>query len=107
MPFVTKLTLESGDRHGLDDTVDQIKAEAARKGVEFKGPHPDPPEELAVPQSASLVADGDHFSAWRYTVYRRSIEIVGYDDFARSIAGRDFPDGVYVSAEIEQRSQTG
>jgi ribosomal protein S10 len=106
MPFVTKLTLESGDRHGLDDVVDEIKSEAARKGVEFKGPHPDPPEELAVPQATRLVADGDHFSSWRYTVYRRSIEIVGYDDFARSIAERDFPDGVYVSAEIEQRSQT-
>ena len=106
MPFVTKLTLESGDRHGLDDTVSQIKEEAARKGVEFKGPHPDPPKEFAVPQSATLVSDGDRFPSWRYTVYRRSIEIVGYDDFARSIAGRDFPDGVYVSAEIEQRSQT-
>jgi len=107
MPFVTKLTLESGDRRGLDDVVDRIKEEAARKGVEFKGPHPDPPDELAVPQSALLVADGDHFPAWRYTVYRRSIEIVGHDEFARSVAERDFPDGVYVSAEIEQRSQLG
>jgi ribosomal protein S10 len=106
MPFVTKLTLESGDRHRLEDVVTMIKETAARKGVELKGPHPHPPDELRVPQSKRLVDDGDRFQPWNYTVYTRTIEIVGHDEFARSVAERDFPDGVHVSAEIEQRRQT-
>ncbi|MFB6085073.1 MAG: 30S ribosomal protein S10 [Halorientalis sp.] len=106
MPFVTKLTLESGDRHRLEDVVTTIKETAARKGVELKGPHPHPPDELRVPQLKSLVDDGDRFQPWAYTVYTRTIEIVGHDEFARSVAERDFPDGVHVTAEIEQRRQT-
>ena len=105
MPFVTKLTLESGDRHLLEDVVTRIKETAARKGVEMKGPHPDPPEDYRVPQAKRLVGDGDGFDPWGYTVYTRSIEIVGHDGFARSVAERDFPEGVHVSAEIEQRRQ--
>jgi len=106
MPFVTKLTLESGDRHLLDDVVATIKEAAARKGVEFKGPHPEPPDDLRVPQSKTLVGDAE-FDSWGYTVYTRTIEIVGHDDFARSIAHRDFPDGIHVAAEIEQQRQMG
>ncbi|MFB6163566.1 MAG: 30S ribosomal protein S10 [Haloarculaceae archaeon] len=105
MPFVTKLTLESGDRHLLDDVVTTIKETAARKGVELKGPHPHPPDELRVPLAQRLVDDGRTFEPWRYTVYTRTIEIVGHDEFARSVAERDFPAGVYVSAEIEQQRQ--
>lgn len=105
MPFVTKLTLKSGDRHRLDDVVSTIKEAAARKGVELKGPHPHPPDELRVPQQKRLGSDGPSFDRWGYTVYTRTIEIVGHDEFARSVAERDFPDGVYVSAEIEQQRQ--
>ena len=105
MPFVTKLTLESGDRHRLEDVVTTIKDTAARKGVELKGPHPHPPDELRVPQCKRLADDGDRFQPWTYTVYTRTIEIVGHDEFARSVAEGDFPDGVHVSAEIEQRRQ--
>src|SRR5699024_7771245 len=39
MPFVTQLELTSGDRGALDRVVDGIKESAARKGVEFGGPH--------------------------------------------------------------------
>ncbi|WP_335999686.1 uS10/mL48 family ribosomal protein [Halorientalis halophila] len=106
MPFVTKLTLESGDRHLLEDVVTTIKEAAARKGVELKGPHPHPPVDKRVPQLKSLVDDGAHFQPWAYTVYTRTIEIVGHDEFARSVAERDIPKEVHVSAEIEQRSQT-
>ncbi|WP_136718153.1 uS10/mL48 family ribosomal protein [Halorientalis salina] len=106
MPFVTTLTLTSGDRHLLDDVVDQIKEAAARKGVELKGPHPHPPEDMHVPQLKALVGEHAQFDAWNYTVYERTIEIVGHDEFARSVAGREFPDGVHVSAEVEQQRQT-
>ncbi|MDG5777018.1 uS10/mL48 family ribosomal protein [Haloarculaceae archaeon H-GB2-1] len=103
MPFVTKLTLQSGDRHTLDDVVDDIKTRAERKGAEMKGPHPQPPADHQVPQMKHLDADGPRFDPWNYTVYTRTIEVVGHDEFARSIAGRSFPQGVHVSAEIEQR----
>ncbi|MFB6143477.1 MAG: 30S ribosomal protein S10 [Halorientalis sp.] len=106
MPFVTTLTVESGDRHLLDDVVARVKEAAARKGVELKGPHPHPPDELRVPQSKTLVGDAE-FEPWTYTVYTRTIEIVGHDEFARSVAEREFPEGVHLSAEIEQRNATG
>ena len=107
MPFVTKLTLESGDRHTLEDVVTTIKEAAARKGVELKGPHPHPPTDVRVPQQRRLAPAGGGFDPWRYTVYTRTIEIVGHDEFARAVAERDFPDGVHVSAEIEQQRQMG
>lgn len=107
MPFVTTLTFQSGDRHLLDDVVDEIKEDAARKGVELKGPHPQPPEDYRVPQSKRLLADGDSFEPWNYTVYTRTIEIVGYDEFARSVAGRELPDPISVEAEVDQRHGLG
>ncbi|QSG06875.1 uS10/mL48 family ribosomal protein [Halapricum desulfuricans] len=107
MPFVTKLTFESGDRHRLEDVVEEIKADAARKGVEHKGPHPQPPEEIRVPQSKTLLDTGGEFDPWDYTVYTRTIEIVGHDEFARSVAGRDVPDAISVGVEVEQQRGQG
>lgn len=103
MPFVTKLTLQSGDRRTLDDVVDGIKERAERKGVELKGPHPQPPLELRVPQAMRLSPDGPRFESWDYTVYVRTIEVVGHDAFARSVAEESFPEGIHVEVEIEQR----
>ena len=102
MPFVTKLTLESGDRHRLEDVVTTIKETAARKGVELKGPHAEATRDLNVPQHKRLVADGDRFQPWTYTVYTRTIQIVGHDEFARSVAGRAYPDSVHLAAAVEQ-----
>ncbi|MBV0923464.1 uS10/mL48 family ribosomal protein [Halomicroarcula limicola] len=107
MPFVTTLTLTSGDRHRLDDVVADIKDRAERKGVELKGPHPKQPTELRVPQSKTLGPDGGRFEPWNYTVYTRTIEIVGYEDFARDVTEDSFPPGVHVEAGIEQRTQVG
>jgi len=107
MPFVTKLTFESGDRHMLEDVVEKIKTDAARKGVEHKGPHPRPPNDLRVPQSKTLVDSGDNFDAWNYTVYTRTIELVGHDEFARSVAGRDLPSSVSVEIEVQQQRGQG
>ncbi|QCC49741.1 uS10/mL48 family ribosomal protein [Halapricum salinum] len=107
MPFVTKLTFQSGDRQVLDDVVDEIKASAARKGVEHKGPHPQPPDDFRVPQSKTLTDDHNRFDAWNYTVYTRTVEIVGHDEFARSIAGRDLPDSVSVEVEVDQQHGLG
>lgn len=107
MPFVTRLTLESGDRDRLDGIVDDIKRQASRKGVELNGPHHRPPEHLRVPQSKTLGADDGRFESWGYTVYSREIEIVGYEEFARSVAGRSYPPGIRVVAEVEQRTHVG
>jgi ribosomal protein S10 len=104
MPFVTTLTFRSGNRYLLDEVVDEIKTDAERKGVELKGPHAMSTETLRVPQTKRLLPEGGAFEAWTYTVYTRTIEIIGYDEFARAVAERDLPDAVSVGAEIEQRS---
>jgi ribosomal protein S10 len=101
MPFVTKLRLQSGDREALDAVVTDIKETAARKGAELKGPHPKPPTDLRVPQ-CKRAGDDDTFDPWSYTVYTRTVEIVGHEGFARSVTERSFPDSVHVTAEIEQ-----
>lgn len=107
MPFVTTLEFSSGDRRLLDDVVDDVKGRAQRKGAELKGPHPRPPTDVAVPQSARLAADGGAFEPWHYTVYTRTIEIVGHDEFARAIAGEDYPDRIHVEADVQQQRQLG
>jgi ribosomal protein S10 len=106
MPFVTKLRLQSGDVNSLDRVVTDIKETAERKGAELKGPHPMPPEHFRVPQH-KRVDGGGTFAPWEYTVYTRTIEIVGHDEFARDVAERVYPDSVHVSAEIEQLRQAG
>lgn len=101
MSFVTTLTFQSGDRRSLESALEDIKAAAERKGVQFKGPHAHPPKELRVPQYKTVAAE-DAYEAWSYTVYEREIDIVGHDDFAREVAGWDLPPGIHVSAEVEQ-----
>ncbi|PSQ56134.1 MAG: 30S ribosomal protein S10 [Halobacteriales archaeon SW_9_67_25] len=101
MPFVTKLRLQSGDREAVDAVVTDIKQAATRKGAEFRGPHPKPPTELRVPQY-KRVDSGESFDPWAYTVYTRTVEIVGHDEFVREVADRSLPDSVHLSAEVEQ-----
>jgi small subunit ribosomal protein S10 len=102
MPFVTKLALTSGDRGALDRVVEGIKETAARKGVEFGGPHASQPRQQRAPQSKRLSTTGGRFSDWTYTIYSRTIEIVGHDEFARSVASGEFPDGIHIEIDIEQ-----
>ena len=106
MPFVTKLQLHSGDGDALEGVVTDIKERAERKGVELKGPHAKPPTRLRVPQHKRVDGDGS-FDTWEYTVYRRSLEIIGHDEFARTVTERPYPDSVHVSAEIEQVRAAG
>ncbi|WP_336325223.1 uS10/mL48 family ribosomal protein [Halovenus sp. HT40] len=106
MPFVTRLTLQSGDGELLDSIVTDIKERAERKGVELKGPHPKPPTRHAVPQYKDLSAD-DAFENWEYTVYTRNIEIIDHNEFARTVAEQEYPDRIYITADIEQYNQTG
>ncbi len=106
MPFVTTLRLASGDREVLEAVVTDIKEAAARKGAELKGPHPEPPIDLRVPQCATL-RPGPTFEPWSYSVYVRVIEIVGHDEFARAVAGRNYPDSVHVTADVAQLRQVG
>lgn len=106
MPFVTRLTLRSGDGDRLDDVVADIKARAERKGVQLKGPHPKPPERFSVPQYKA-VNRPDTFPAWDYTVYRRVIEIIDHNEFAREVTEHEYPDCIHMAADIEQYSQVG
>jgi len=101
MPFVTTLRLQSGDRDALDGVVTDIKQRAARKGAQLKGPHPKPPSEFRVPRY-KRAGSADTFGVWNYTVYTRTIEIIGHDEFARSVAEWVYPDSVHVTAEIDQ-----
>lgn len=107
MPYVTRLTLQSGDRRALESVAEDIKETAARKGIQLKGPHPSPPTDLQVPQSRRLAAAGGEFEPWTYTVYERTVEIVGRDEVAADIARREFPPGVRVTVEVEQIRQLG
>jgi len=106
MPFVTRLTLRSGDGDLLDAVVSRIKERAERKGVELKGPHPKPPTRHTVSLYKGL-AGGDTFDTWEYTVYTRVIEIVDHNEFAREIAEQEYPDPIHIAADIEQFSQAG
>lgn len=108
MTFVTKLSLESGDRAALDGVVSDIKDTCRRKGAEMKGPHSDAPAKLRVPLYARLGGDTDETTGtWTYTVYRRRIELYGHDDLARAIMESEFPDSVHVEAELEQQKPLG
>lgn len=107
MPFITKLTLQSGDRHTLEDVVGDIKIRAERKGVELRGPNPEPLQEVSAPQHRLLHPDGGRFEDWTYPVYVRTITIVGHDAFARDVAGDDYPSSVHVEAEVEQVRASG
>jgi ribosomal protein S10 len=104
MPFVTTLTLQSGDRAVLEREVGDIKRRAERKGVELKGPHAETPADRNVPQAMRCDADGLRSSPWRYTVYIRRLEVVGHDDFARSVAEGAFPEGIHLDVEVERVS---
>lgn len=109
MTFVTKLTLQSGDRPALDALVAEIESTAERKGAEVKGPHSEPPRTFRVPQSKRLSGeDGPQFDPWSYTVYTRRMEIVGHDEVTRRITQRTrFPDSVHVEAAVETTTPPG
>ena len=108
MTFVTRLTLQSGDRDALDGCASAIKATAERKGAPLKGPHSRPPRNLSVPQHRRLHADDERsFPSWEYTVFTRDLEIHGHEEVARHVAGRDFPDSVHVEIEVEQIHDMG
>lgn len=107
MPFVTTLTLQSGDREVLERVVGDIKSRAERKGVELKGPHAESPRDASVPLSKRLNAEGARFAPWRYTVYVRQMEVVGHDAFAGDVATQEFPPGVHLDVDVERVSAPG
>jgi ribosomal protein S10 len=107
MPFVTTLAFSSGDRPVLETVVSDIKETAERKGVEIKGPQTPPPERHVAPQPKCLGPEGRRFPDWSFSVYTRTMRIVGHDEFARSAAGREFPDGIHVEVEVEQVTGAG
>lgn len=106
MTFVTKLTLESGDRVVLEETVAEIKSFVSGKGVQLKGPHPRPPVDYRVPLQKRLDDSAAAFPDWEYSVYRRDLEIVGRDEVARAVATRSFPRSIRVTVEVERTGTT-
>lgn len=107
MAFVTTLRFTSGDRRVLDNVVTNIKRSAKRKGVELTGPHQKPPEVVSVPMSKRLGIGDDEFPPWTYTVYTRTVRIVGREEFARETAGRELPDGVHVEVDVDRITGAG
>ncbi|WP_290819509.1 uS10/mL48 family ribosomal protein [Halovivax sp.] len=103
MTFVTRLTLQSGDRAALDGFVEDVKTTAERKGAALKGPHSHPPRRFTVPQRRRLHADDERsFGSWDYTVFTRELEIHGHQEFARAVTESGFPDSVHIEIEVEQ-----
>lgn len=108
MTFVTKISLQSGNRRALERVVSEIRSTAEQKGAELKGPHSDPPDKHRVPQYKSLTGDESRqFRGWDYTVYAREMEIVGHNDVVRQVANTAFPDGVHVEVAVEQVQSLG
>ncbi len=107
MTFVTTLRFSSGDRRLLDSVVDEIKETAHRKGVELKGPHSKPPDDLRVPQSKCPGRNTSTFEPWQYTIYTRTVNIMGHGTFARETTAREYPDEIYVEADVERISGAG
>lgn len=106
MPFVTKLSLHSGDREVLDETMSELAATVERKGAECKGPHTSPAKTIRVPLYKRL-QPGDKFSPWKYSVYTRKMEIHGADDIAREVTTQEFPDSVHVEVEVDRKKPLG
>jgi small subunit ribosomal protein S10 len=107
MPFVTTLSLQSGDRTALDAVVEEVRETARRKGIELKGPHTDPTIECHAPLYWNPHGGGSAFGTWDYAVYERTIRIVGHEEIARRIAGREFPESVRIEVDVEQVRSAG
>ena len=106
MPFVTQLTLQSGDRELVESIVDDIKERAERKGIKLKGPKMKSTDRICVPQYKDSGAD-ESFDPWQYTVYTRVVEIFGHNEFAREVTEQSYPDRIHITADIEQFSRVG
>ena len=102
MTFVTKLTIQCGDRHLLEDVVSEIARIVERKGAEMKGPHPEPPTTISVPLYRQLESGSTTFPTWEYTIYTRTIDIVGHDNVARLVLERKYPPAIHIEAEVTQ-----
>ena len=107
MTTVTKLTLSSGDRRTLDSVVSEVVSIVERKGADLRGPYTGPPTEYRVPRSKTLTGKNGAFAPWQYTVYTRTLEIVGHDDAARVAATREFPSSVHAEIELGRIHTTG
>lgn len=107
MPFVTTLTLRSGDRAALDSVVGGLQQAAERKGVDCRGPHTRPPETYRVPLFRRLTGEGGEFAPWEYTVYERELRLAGHDGAVRRLADWGFPRGVHVEVTVDRVRSVG
>lgn len=107
MPFETSLSLESGDREVLDSVVEELVSVAERKGVEVKGPHTHPPHTIRVSTFRRPTGTGGEFSPWRYTVFKRTLRILGHEEVARQLAEWDVPESIHVSVTVERIRSAG
>lgn len=106
MPFVTTLTLQSGDRTALESVVTEIRESATRKGVELKGPQTPPPITCRAPLFWDLQGE-QSAGTWEFSVYERTMQIVGHQEIARRFAGWDLPDSVRAEVEVDQVRSVG
>ena len=106
MPFVTTLSLQSGDRTALDAVVEDVRETARRKGVELKGPHTHPPVECSAPLYWGVDAETP-FDHWEYSIYERTVRIVGHEGIARELAGAERPDSVRIEVDVDQARSVG
>jgi len=102
MPFVTTLTLRSGDRTALDAVVEDIRELARRKGIELEGPHTNPTVECQAPLYWDIQGEGSTLGTWDYAVYERTVRIVGREEIARRIAAQGVPESVRVEVAVER-----
>ena len=101
MTFVTKITFRSGDRTVLEESVHEVKQFVERKGVELKGPHPNPPIPMRVPLWKGLDGTKGSFPEWTYAVYSRDLEIVGHENAAKQVVKRSYPASIHLTVTVE------
>lgn len=107
MPFVTTITLKSGDRQTLDTIVSQIRDTAERKGIELKGPHSRSPQTYRVPLYESLTDTNTETGVWEYTVFERTIQLSGHNETVRQIADWEFPPAIQVEVTVDRVRSIG
>ncbi len=107
MPFVTTITLKSGDRQALDTIVSEIRDSAERKGIELKGPHSRPPQTYRVPLFESLTDTTTETSVWEYIVYERELQISGHNETVRQVTDWEFPPSIQVEVTVDRVRSIG
>lgn len=107
MPFITTVTLKSGDRQTLDAIVKEMRDAAERKGIELKGPHSRSPQSYRVPLFESLSNTNTETGVWDYTVFERVIQLSGHNETVRQFMDWEFPPSIQVEVSVDRVRSIG